>query len=111
MLGIDRNLNNITAADSFGNIIVNDLSKVTVIKAASRRTIARFKRNDSRIRRQIASKYGRIQTNRTQWLVHNVSKKIVRHAKTSRLNIAPQNIKHIRRIYPKRSGPAHSYPA
>ena len=80
MLGIDRNLNNITAADSFGNIIVNDLSKVTVIKSASRRTIARFKRNDSRIRRQIASKYGRIQTNRTQWLVHNASKEIVRHA-------------------------------
>ena len=40
MLGIDRNLNNITAADSFGNIIVNDLSKVTVIKSASRRAIA-----------------------------------------------------------------------
>jgi len=40
VLGIDRNLNNITAADSFGNIIVNDLSKVTVIKSASRRAIA-----------------------------------------------------------------------
>ncbi|HEX9428834.1 MAG TPA: transposase, partial [Candidatus Bathyarchaeia archaeon] len=111
MLGIDRNLNNITAADSFGKIIVNDLSKVTVIKSASRRTIARFKRNDSRIRRQIARKYGRIQTNRTQWLVHNVSKKIVRHAKTSRLNIALENIKHIRRLYRKGSGQGHYYRA
>src|SRR3989441_9330536 len=111
MLGIDRNLNNITAADSFGKIIVNDLSKVTVIKSASRRTIARFKRNDSRIRRQIARKYGRIQTNRTQWLVHNVSKKIVRHAKTSRLNIALENIKHIRRLYRKVSGQGHYYRA
>ena len=111
MLGIDRNLNNITAADSFGNIIVNDLSKVTVIKSASRRTIARFKRNDSRIRRQIASKYGRIQTNRTQWLVHNASKEIVGHAKTNRLNIALENIKHIRRLYRKGSGQGHYYRA
>src|SRR3989442_14930578 len=107
MLSIDRTLNNITAADSFGNIIVNDVSKVTVIKAASRRTIARFKRNDSRISRQIARKYGRIQTNRTQWLVHNASKKIVRHAKASRLNIALENIKHIRRLFRKGSVQGH----
>src|SRR2546430_17036787 len=44
MLDIDRNLSNITAVDSFGNII-NDLSNVTLIKAASRRTRSRFKRN------------------------------------------------------------------
>jgi putative transposase len=111
MLGIDRNLNNITAADSFGNIIVHDLSKITMIKSVSRRTIARFKRNDSRIRRQIASKYGRIQTDRTQWLVHNVSKRIVGHAKTNRLKIALENIKHIRRLYHKGSGQGHYYRA
>jgi hypothetical protein len=52
---------------------------VTMIKAASRRTISRFKRNDSRIRRQIAGKYGRIQSNRTQSLLHQTSKKIIEH--------------------------------
>lgn len=109
MLGVDRNLNNTTGADSFGNTIVNDLSKVTMIKSISRRTIARFKRNDSRISRQIASKYGRIQTNRTQSLLHNASKKFVEHAKTNRLNVVLENIKHIRRVYYKGNGQGRHY--
>ncbi len=109
MLGIDRNLNNVTAVDSFGNIIIDDLSKVTLIKAASRRTISRFKRNDSRIRRQIASKYGRIQSNRTQWLLHQTSKKIIEHAKTNRLIVVLENIKHIRRLYHKGNGQGRYY--
>ncbi len=109
MLGIDRNLNNVTAVDSFGNIIIDDLSKVTLIKAASRRTISRFKRNDSRIRRQIASKYGRIQSNRTQWLLHQTSKKIIEHAKTNRLIVVLENIKRIRRLYHKGNGQGRYY--
>jgi putative transposase len=109
MLDIDRNLNNITVADSLGNIFVNDLSKVTMIKSVSRQTIAKFKRNDNRIRRQIASKYGRIQSNRTQWLLHNASKKLVEHAKTNRLNMVMENIRHIRSLYRKGNGQGHYY--
>ena len=109
MLDIDRNLSNITAVDSFGNIIIDDLSKVTLIKAASRRTRSRFKRNDSRIRHQIASKYGRIQSNRTQWLLHQTSKKIIEHARTNCLFVVLQNIKHIRRFYHKANGQGRYY--
>ena len=50
MIGIDQYPNNVTAADSVGNIIIHDLSRITKTKLASRQTIARFKRSDDRIR-------------------------------------------------------------
>jgi len=109
MLGIDMNLNNTTAADSLGNILVHDLSKVTLIKSSSRQTIARFRRDDARVRQRIAGKYGRIQRNRTQWLLHNASRKLVDHARTKRLGIALENIKGIRRLYQKGNGQSHYY--
>ena len=84
---------------------------MTEIKSASRRAIARFKRSDSRVRRQIASKYGRVQVNRTQWLIHNASREIVGHAKSSRLNIVLENIKHLRQLYRKGNGQGHYYRA
>jgi putative transposase len=109
MLGIDRNLNNVTAIDSLGNTLVHDLSKVTMIKSSSRQTVARFKRDDSRIRRKIADKYGRIQRNRTQWFLHNASKKLVDHSRTNSLGIALENIKGIRRLYRKGNGQGSYY--
>ena len=109
MLGIDMNLNNTTAVDSLGNILVHDLSKVTLIKSSSRQTIARFRRDDARVRQRIAGKYGRIQRNRTQWLLHNASRKLVDHARTKRLGIALENIKGIRRLYQKGNGQSHYY--
>ena len=109
MIGIDRNLNNVTAVDSLGNTLVHDLSKVTMIKSSSRQTIARFKRDDSRIRRRIAGKYGRIQRNRTQWILHNASKKLVDHARTNSLRLALENIKGIRRLYQKGNGQGSYY--
>jgi len=109
MLGIDRNLNNATAADSHGNILVHDLSKVVIVKSASRRTIARFKRDDVRIRQRIAAKYGRIQRNRTQWLLHNATKKLVEHARKYDLGVALENIKGIRRLYRRGNGQSTYY--
>ena len=109
ILGIDRNLNNVTAVDSLGNTLVHDLSKVTMIKSSSRKTVARFKRDDCRIRRRIAGKYGRIQRNRTQWLLHNASKKLVDHSRTNSLGIALENIKGMRRLYRKGNGQGAYY--
>jgi len=109
MLGIDRNLNNVTAVDSLGNTLVHDLSKVTMIKSSSRRAVAKFKRDDNRIRRKIADKYGRIQRNRTQGLLHNASKKLVDHSRINSLGIAQENIKGIRRLYRKGNGQGNYY--
>ena len=109
MLGIDRNLNNVTAVDSLGNTLIHDLSKVTMVKLSSRRTVAKFTRDDHRIRRRIAGKYGRIQRNRAQWILHNASKKLVDHARTNSLGGALENIKGIRRLYQKGNGQGTYY--
>ena len=109
MLGIDRNLNNVTAVDSLGNTLIHDLSRVTLIKSSSRRTVAKFKRDDHRIRRRIAGKYGRIQRNRTRWILHNATKKLVDHARTNSLGLALENIKGIRRLYQKGNGQGSYY--
>jgi putative transposase len=82
---------------------------VTRVKSAARWTVARFRRDDSRIRRMIAGKYGRIQRNRTQWILHNASKELVDHARTNSLAIALENIKGIRRLYRKGNGQGRDY--
>src|SRR3989441_5815845 len=71
-IGIDRNLDNVTTADSDGSILRHDLGRATEVKARSRETKRHFKRNDVRIRRVVYGKYGRIQRNRVAWLLHNV---------------------------------------
>jgi putative transposase len=109
VIGVDRNLYNITAADSLGNILYYNTARVVAVKTAVKQTVARFKRDDSRIRRRISSKYGRIQRHRTQWLLHNTSKKLVDHARTNRLGIVLENIKGIRKLYRKGNGQGPSY--
>jgi putative transposase len=109
LIGVDKNLYNVTAADSLGNILVYDTARVVAVKTAAKQTVARFKRDDSRIRRRIASKYGRIQNHRTQWLLHNTSKRLVNHASTNRLGIVLENINGIRRLYRKGNGQGREY--
>src|SRR2546425_1365627 len=72
-IGIDRNLDNVTLADSDGGILRHDLARATEVKARCRETKSHFRRNDARIRRVVYGKYGRIQQNRVGWILHNVS--------------------------------------
>jgi transposase len=58
-----------------------------------------LKRNDVRIRKKLYSKYGQRRKNRTEQLLHHVSKHIVRKAKEERSVIVLENIIHIRRLY------------
>ncbi len=104
MLGIDRNLNNVTTADTEGNIIRYDLSRATIEKAKARQAKRRFTRNDVRIRRVVYGKYGTLQRNRVGWILHNISSSIVKQAKTSRLAIVMEDIKGIRKLYRKGNG-------
>src|SRR5712691_8333981 len=100
-IGIDRNLDNVTTADSDGIILRHDLGRATEIKARCRDTKSHFKRNDVRIRRVVYSKYGRIQRNRVGSLLHNVSASIVKRAKEKRFGIVMENIREIRKLYRK----------
>ena len=82
---------------------------MVAVKTAAKQAVARFKRDDSRIRRRIASKYGRIQRHRTQWLLHNVSKRLVDHASKNHLGIVLENINGIRKLYRKGNGQGRKY--
>lgn len=103
MLGIDRNVDNITFADTEGTVQRLDLSKATRIKGECRATKRRFKRNDVRVRRAIFGKYGAIERNRVGWILHNASASIVRQAKKRKQAIVMERLK-MRGLYRKGNG-------
>jgi putative transposase len=109
MIGLDRNLENITLADTRGETIRYDLSKVTHVRAMARESKRKFKRNDLRIRRLIFRKYSILEKNRTGWILHNVSSKIVMRAKESKMAITMENLRGIRRLYTRAGGHGRDY--
>jgi putative transposase len=111
MRGIDRNLENVTVADTENEIETYGLSKATTIKSQCRRTKRRFPRNDVKLRRQKFRKYGRLERNRVGWLLHNVSANIVRQAKLRRQTIVMEDLRGIRKLYGKQNGQGYEYRA
>jgi len=109
LIGIDRNLNNVTTATLDGKTQVHDLSEATKIKAMYREVKSHFKRNDVRIGKRIFGKYGLKQRNRVNQRLHLVSKAIVEQAKTEKLGIVMENLKGIRRLYRKGNGQGKEY--
>ena len=105
LIGIDRNLNNVTTCDMSGSCIVHDLSKAQKIIESYGTVKSRFKRNDSRIRKKIYQKYGELQTNRVHNILHCTSKKIV--SQNSR--IIMENLRGIRKLYRKGNGKGRKY--
>ncbi|MBI5378371.1 MAG: hypothetical protein HZA82_07090, partial [Thaumarchaeota archaeon] len=99
-IGIDRNLDNITCADSKGNTQQIDLSEATQIKQTYRRVKSHFKRNDVRIRTKLFQKYGTKQKNRVNQLLHKTSKQLV----STNHRIIMENLTGIRKLYRKGNG-------
>jgi putative transposase len=104
MLGIDRNLDNVTIADTENQVERYDLSKATAIKSRCRQTKRRFRRNDVRVRKRICVKYGRLEKGRVGWLLHNVSANLVLQAKLKKQAIAMEDLGGIRKLYRKGNG-------
>jgi putative transposase len=73
------------------------------------RVVASFRRNDSRTRGAIASKYGRRRTARTEHLLHNTTKTIVARAVQRREAIVLEDIQGIRCLYRKGNGQGRKY--
>ncbi|MFZ1075942.1 MAG: transposase [Nitrosotalea sp.] len=94
-IGVDRNLNNVTIWDSKGDCIVHDLSSAQRIITLYSTVKSKFRRNDSRIRKKIFQKYGRLQKNRVQNILHCTSKKTV----SQNSGIVMENLKGIRKLY------------
>jgi len=101
LVGIDRNLDNLTLADSSGRVEQLNLAKATEIKSKYRMVKARFRRNDVRIRRRIFQKYGEKQRNKVHHILHNASKHVVEDAKARVFGIVMEDLKGIRKLYRK----------
>ncbi len=101
--GLDRNLRNLT----YGNeerVIQYDLSKAVKIAERTREIVGSFRRNDVRIRRRIASKYGRRRRNRVNHLLNCATKQVVEEASGSKEAIVLEDIKGIRKLYARGNG-------
>ena len=104
MLGIDRNLDNITVADTENQVRRHDLSKATVIKSQCREIKWGFCRNDVRTGKRIFRKYGRLERDRVNWLLHNVSANIVLQAKLRKQAIVMEDLRGVGKLYRKGNG-------
>jgi putative transposase len=102
-IGVDRNLRNLTVGND-EQAVQHDLSLTVRIAETTSCIISSFKRDDSRIRQRLASKYGRRRRDRTQHLLHNATKGIVAEALESRRAIVLENIEGIRRLYRRGNG-------
>jgi putative transposase len=99
-VGVDRNLRNLTVGND-EETRHYDLSETVRIANTTMRIVASFKRDDARIRRVIASKYGERRTARTGHLLHTVTKTVVETAVQRRQAIVLEDIRGIRRLYPE----------
>src|SRR5207302_2577803 len=107
-VGVDRNLRNLTVGND-EETRPYDLSKTVRIASTTMRIVASFKRDDVRIRRVIASKYGERRTARTGHLLHTATKTVVETAVQHRQAIVLEDIRGIRRLYRKGNGQTRKY--
>jgi putative transposase len=107
-IGIDRNLRNITVGNQ-EKVTYYDMTKVVEIGENTRRIVGSFRRDDVRIRRSIASKYGRRRSERVKQIIHGVTKMIVQEAKEKRQAIVFEEIRGIRNLYRKGNGQGTSF--
>ena len=107
-VGVDRNLRNLTVGND-ARTLQYDLSETVRITETTSQIVGSFKRDDSRIRKRIASKYGCRRRDRTKYLLHNVTKRMVAEALESREAIVLENIEGIRRLYQKGNGQGRRY--
>jgi putative transposase len=107
-VGIDRNLRNLTVGDE-EKVTYYDMTRVVEIGENTRGIVGSFRRDDVRIRRSIASKYGRRRSERVKRILHGVTRRIVREAKAKKQAIVFEEIKGIRDLYRKGNGQGRAF--
>jgi putative transposase len=107
-VGIDRNLRNVTVGNA-QRVIYYDVSKVVEIAENTRSVVRAFRRNDVRIRRKLAAKYGRRRRERVRQILNSVSKDVVIGAKRNGHAIAFENIGGIRKLYRRGDGQGRTF--
>jgi len=109
LIALDRNLDNLTAVDSDGQIRQESFAKSTEVRAMYREVRSHVVRNDTRIRRGVASKYGRIESQKVKQILHHASKQIVLDAKRKQFGIAMEKLTGIRKVYRRGNGHGSGY--
>ncbi len=108
ILGIDTNLENVTVASSKGTKRF-DMQKIGQAKQNYREVKSHFKRNDSRILKEISEKYGKFQADKAQSEIHKITARIVKQAKKTNSGIALEDLKGIRKLYRKGNGQSTNF--
>jgi putative transposase len=98
--GVDRNLRNLTVGNC-NEVIQCYISKALKITENTKSVMSSFKRNDSRIGKKLSTKYGTRRKNRTNQLLHKVSKTIVEYAIRNKQSLVFEDIRYIRKLYQK----------
>ncbi|MBI5377174.1 MAG: IS200/IS605 family element transposase accessory protein TnpB [Thaumarchaeota archaeon] len=100
VIGIDRNLRNITISTQSGPVMYKT-GKLLSIKENTMHVIAAFRRNDRRVKKMFYSQKKNRRSRRVQQFLHKISKDIVSRAKESRSMVVLEDIKGIRKLYRK----------
>ena len=109
LIAIDRNLDNLTAADSDGQMGRRNLAKATEVKARYREIRSHVRRNDVRIRQRVSEKYGCKQREKVKQILHHASKQIVLDAKRKEFGIVMEKLTGIRKLYRKGNWQGRGY--
>ena len=110
-VGVDRNVNNVTLAASDGSSTIRDLTEAGTVKATYRQIRSRFRRNDDRIRKRIAEKYGGKEREKVKQVLHHASKAIIQQAQQGQYGIVMEKLTGMRRLYRKGNGQGRGYRA
>ena len=109
LIAVDRNLDNLTAADSDGLITRQDLVKATEVKSMYREIRSHMRRSNLRIRRRVNGKYGRKQREKVKQILHHASKQIILDAKRKQFGIVMEKLTGIRKLYRKGNWQGRGY--
>jgi IS605 OrfB family transposase len=108
VFGVDRNEKSLT----FGNermVTQIDLNETVKIRQTTREVVGSFRRNDMRVRRELASKYWRRAKNRTNQILHAATNFMIEDAVRMDAAIALEDLTDINRMYEKGNGQGPDY--
>ncbi len=108
VIGIDRNLRNITISTPEKTIMYRT-EKVLSIKENSQHVRNSFKRFDVRVKNRFFTKLRGRQTRRVNQYLHKISKHIIEEAKRTKSMIVFEDLKGIRRLYKKGNGQGRKF--
>lgn len=108
VIGIDRNLRNITISDGMEHIMYKT-NKLLSIKENTSHVLASFKRYDIRVKKFHQQRLGNRRSRRIQQFLHKISKDVVSRAITSKSMIVFEDLKGIRKLYRKGNGQGNKY--